>query len=277
MSLSFLVVIFDKEIENSLTINSIINSNYNFRGCNLLVWNNGPNRLYDKNISKLENKGINVDIIENIENVALSYVYNSFIKKYNTDSYVLLDDDSNLNDDFFFSLNISTKNNILFPLISSNGIVYGPKINKRIVNVDCKLKENDKIMAIGSGITIGSSVCDELIRTYGDVFDERFFLYGVDTTFCYRINKSINCDNIKIIKGFEHSLSRLNSKQSTFRLKERAYDEALRTKYYSNWPNIVVLKVLIYHLYRIIRFKNKIISIKEFITAFLNGKHYRAR
>ena len=113
------------------------------------------------------------------------------------------------------------------------------------------------------------------------MFDERFYLYGVDTTFCFRLFESDLIKYVKIISGFDHSLSRLgteNSKMTKFRRIERSYERGLKLRYYVPLPKAIylLLKTGTSVLQRLCMGKRYQVSFLYVLKAFLSGKHYRS-
>lgn len=96
------IILYNKEIENSLTINSLLNNSY--QNYDLVVINNGPNRINYKIFEEAipQGKIKNFFFEEFLDNKPLSFLYNEVINKYqNADRFILLDDDSLLDANFF--------------------------------------------------------------------------------------------------------------------------------------------------------------------------------
>jgi hypothetical protein len=277
---SFLVLLYNKEIQKSNTLLSLLCSSLIFNNCKLVIWNNGPCNLNSVNVDEFVKLGFDVDIIETIDNISLSSIYNSFFEKYISDTYVILDDDSNLHDGYLISTLSSSKNELSVPIILADDKITGPVVNGERYSDECKCSKISTIMGIGSGIIIGSNICERIKNSYGNVFDERFYFYGVDSTFFMRINKIGLGSLVRVIDGFEHSLSRLeieNAETTKFRKKERAYDLALQIKFYDS-PLIAlkkIVKMLIIFFNNLFFLKNQNISLYHFIFAMLRGKHYK--
>jgi hypothetical protein len=277
---SFLVLLYNKEIQKSNTLLSLLCSSLIFNNCKLVIWNNGPCNLNSVNVDEFVKLGFDVDIIETIDNISLSSIYNSFFEKYISDTYVILDDDSNLHDGYLISTLSSSKNELSVPIILADDKITGPVVNGERYSEECKCSKISTIMGIGSGIIIGSNICERIKNSYGNVFDERFYFYGVDSTFFMRINKIGLGSLVRVIDGFEHSLSRLeieNAETTKFRKKERAYDLALQIKFYDS-PLIAlkkIVKMLIIFFNNLFFLKNQNISLYHFIFAMLRGKHYK--
>lgn len=101
MKVAILVVIYDKQLDGSNTLKSLLN----VRSGNLFltIVNNGPNILSpDSEIHfKLNEKFKVVEVIEHTNNKPLSILYNDFIASMDdADYYILMDDDSILTDEY---------------------------------------------------------------------------------------------------------------------------------------------------------------------------------
>lgn len=280
--IAILVLLYNKEIESSETLQSIIKSKLNFSNAKIVVWNNGPYSFIEKDVSVFELKGYSVVIRETLNNESLSVIYNSFISESSAKKYIILDDDSTLNEDYISASNILEPSQIGMPVIKNMGRTTSPKINKKVSYPGIVIKNSDKVATIGSGLVLGEGVVRELIKNYGAVFDERFYFYGIDTTFCFRVFDSKMTDRIRIISGFEHRLSRLQNEEeglTEFRRLERSYDLGLTLRYY-NYKSLgsnvnKIRKLLFQSLFCFFSNKKSKISFIYFCKAFLTGKHYR--
>tara|TARA_R110002020_G_scaffold441582_2_gene652484 strand:+ start:25 stop:885 length:861 start_codon:yes stop_codon:yes gene_type:complete len=279
--LAIVVLLFKKEISDSKTLSTLLESNLNFQNCKLTVWNNGPDELINKNLEPFMLKGFEVEVIETVENESLAKIYNRFINKNIAQKYIILDDDTQLNDLYLENAFSLDKSQVGFPLILFNGKVEGPKINYKVVrSINDKCNHNDDILAIGSGLVIGCEVTEKLKSVYNDVFDSKFYLYGVDTTFCYRLNALEQNNNLKLMSGLSHSLSRLENepeKITAFRAKERGYDVGLQWRYYSPFYKSMyrLLRLALVNLQRLAGLKKGPLDIHFVLKAYCLGRHYR--
>jgi hypothetical protein len=277
--ISFLVLLYNNEIATSTTLNTLLKSKFKFDNSKLVIWNNGTRNLNCKNIMPFKDMGLDVDIQETIHNESLAKIYNNFIKLVKSDKYIILDDDSNLNVNYLKATLNATEAELCVPIITFKRNFEGPWCNGIIVNHTKKFNADEKLMAIGSGMVIGNKVVSGIIDIYGSIFDERFYLYGVDSTFCHRVNQ-ISAIDVRIIQGFEHSLSRLvdeNELVTAFRFKERTYDHALQLRYYNPlWKSsYLVIRIGVGQLVKKIIKKKTSILLTDFFRAFITGKHYR--
>lgn len=131
MKVAILVVIYDKQLDGSNTLKSLLN----VRSGNLFltIVNNGPNILSpDSEIHfKLNEKFKVVEVIEHTNNKPLSILYNDFIASMDdADYYILMDDDSILTDEYISMISSLGKNDfdILVPRIKSikDDCIYYP-------------------------------------------------------------------------------------------------------------------------------------------------------
>ncbi|UPR28435.1 hypothetical protein IS519_09420 [Vibrio crassostreae] len=281
--LAILVVLYNKDIDDSKSIKNLskisLNDNSNML---VYIWNNGPKctSLSDSEICKAFS---NVEVHNSLSNSALSKVYNKFIETVDSDKYIILDDDSNLNQEYIDDAISLSSCSVGMPLITNNGKICNPKINglpivsKSLNNIDLR-----EIITIGSGIVIGKSIKDELIRmnVFSKVFDERFYFYGIDTAFCRCLKINGLSSRILIISGFEHDLSRFKKESKevkSFRRLERSYDRGLSLRYYFSVKQALanIFKLCLSYILGFNRELRNEIYLTHVIKAYVTGKHYR--
>lgn len=245
-SCSILVVLYNCSIDESMTLNSIENSKLDLSHINLVIWNNGPQRIDVSGSVKFKNKLCSISVIETLENKPLSEIYNNFIANYKSYYYVILDYDSDINDQYLDSIGNVNYFEVGIPIIKFNDVPRSPIINGQF-NPGPYSKKT-KVISIGSGIVIGENIAITLKNNYGNVFDERFALYGVDTTFFLRLHDVGLSDRVKLLPGFNHSLSRFECESNDvkkIRNIERSYDFALTSRFYKHHTKIIIIKTII--------------------------------
>ena len=277
---AILVLIYNKEFNESLTLSSLKASRVQFENAKLVLWNNGPKNLDSYNTSSLSDIGYNVEIRETLDNESLAKIYNFFIEENNADKYVFLDDDSTLNSKYVDDVNNSLPSEVAMPIIYSGGNIKNPKINSRTFEHGQHINEDDKIFTTGSGIVIGKKVILEVMNSFNTVFDDRYYFYGVDTTFCHRLYLCSLVGSVRIISGFEHSLSRFEVESDSvkhFRRIERSCDRGMTLRHYT--PPFTALYVLVrsvlYTLKCIVTRKKSSMSLLMLFKSFYTGRHYR--
>lgn len=280
-SAAYLVLLYRKEVNASETLNSIKQLSLKGNNSLLVIWNNGPKPLIAHDVKEFEQLGFDVIIKETVENESLSKVYNRFIDDVNSDKYIILDDDSCLNQQYIDEVYALTGDDLGVPLILSNKKLTGPRLNRKLCNKNSRVNDKDKFFAIGSGLVIGADTAAKMKSDHQQVFDERFYFYGVDSTFFFRVKQSGLSQKITIITGFEHSFSHLLKESYTvteFRLKELSYDIGLRLRYYKPLRTgiFLLLKESVSSVVKSLRNKKQKIAIKHLLTAYLSGKHYRS-
>ncbi|GAC23343.1 hypothetical protein GMES_1044 [Paraglaciecola mesophila KMM 241] len=275
MKISILVVLYSCEAKNSQTINTLISSGGARNNVQLIIWNNGPELLEDTNLEVLRNEGFEaVKIIETTNNIALSKIYNDFIKKWPSSRYIMLDHDSTLNKQYVDLALEDESIEIGVPLITVDGEVKSPSMDIRKGHEDGPYNHKDRIVGIGSGIVLSESAILMLKNRYTHVFDERFYLYAVDTTFFFRVRDAGLNEKLKLIHGFEHSLSRLeveSNEKAMFRKIERSCAIGLCTRFYFLHCKTLFLKII----------AKKILGrdtflVKTIISSIFSGRHYRS-
>lgn len=280
-SAAFMVLLYGKEIADSETLNSIKNIRLNNERFLLVIWNNGPKSIDCDNLDGFYKLGFDITIKESLENQSLAKIYNQFISEINSEKYIVLDDDSKLNQGYIDQVFRLNSTQIGVPLITCNNKLVGPKLNDRLCDLKSHVCNKDKFFAIGSGLVLGHKIAKKMQIDLGQIFDERFYFYGVDATFFFRVKKIKLNKNIKIISGFEHSLSYLKKESditTSFRLKEMSYDLGLRLRFYK--PIYAsVFKVLgesVSSIIKKFRKERQKSEAKYLLKAFFTGKHYRS-
>ncbi|MFN1551714.1 glycosyltransferase family 2 protein [Vibrio natriegens] len=277
---SYLVILFDKKPELSLTLNTILSSDNDYTDCSLVVWSNGPKSIKNElsYLNRFKEIGFSVDFYETTENESLAKIYNYFIDNYDSERYVLLDDDSTLNSDYLIDSMNSNPSFVSVPLIKHGGEIEGPILNGKICTQLGLIPEEQRFVAIGSGLIIGKDLVRKVKQSYSSLFDENFYLYAVDSTFFYRLfNIGANVD-INVIDGFEHSLSRLNKDSdpiSRFRKKERTYAILLTALHYSKYPKLKIIKLILIEFRKLILRTTTELDLRSSLFFILNRKHYR--
>lgn len=255
-----------------------------FENFKIVVWNNGPNLFSLTDRTELKRFSDQVSLVETIENRSLSDIYNKFVEMNDSDCYIILDDDTNITNDYLCAINDIHSQGVYLPLVTSKSELISPRYgNKPITNIADFTYINKEIMAIGSGLAFTCDVADQIKLRYGDVFDRRFFLYGVDSTFMCRVNK-LGC-MISLLPGFDHDLS-VNIDESykvtQFRVKENSYALGLKIRYYFNYRFLLSLLSLLYHeffkLTRGVKYRPRSrhqAVLKYVLKAIITGEHYR--
>ena len=270
--ISLVVVLYGKELQDSKTLMSLLKFEFKFN--TLLVYNNGPSLLSADNtiVCMLKNRFEQVTVIEDITNAPLSKIYNYFLKKVKSNSYVILDDDTELNENYIFMLiqNASKQEyDLVIPkIISFDARQYYPISNGVVIEKEGYIEGETNLLSISSGIVLNKSIFRKMLLNDNNIFDERYALYGVDTSFFKKITKNPDV-KICISSYLSHSLSRAESKDNYFRRKERLIDLAISTRCYPSLFNYYYfLKKLISLLFTC-EFKLAILMIH----VFLKGRH----
>lgn len=270
-----LIVLYNKKLNESVTLR-----NLNFiENSKFIIWNNGPNE-FDKTLEEYETINKTFDIIENINNTPLPIVYNTIIKNYSANKYIILDDDSDLTTGYLKSVLLLNEKSIGVPTIKVLNKIVSPSVNGKEYNNSIIIKKNDKVFAITSGLVLGKEIIEIILNSYENVFDENFIIYGADTSLFYRLIKLGIIEKIKIIDGFNHSLSEYeieSDEKSKFRQIEKGSAEGLIYRYY--YPIRIRIQIFVKYLFYSIFdfFLNKKLFFfrKYFLISLLKGKHYR--
>ncbi|EMW0511514.1 hypothetical protein ACVD54_001570 [Enterobacter mori] len=272
--LAILVLLYNRKPSESTSFNSLDKALQELStSCNnikICLWNNGPDKL-SSNID-FKSPHYDTSVIETIQNESLSCIYNQFLEKYDSEKYLILDHDSLVSIEYLNQcLNESFE--YMIPTIVTQHGVQSPKVYKLRSYIG-----NETLLGIGSGICLSNEACNVIKGKFSTVFDERFYLYGVDSTFFLRLNKIGLAKKLKISKNtITHSLSKFEKEGvaiKKFREKERSYDQALTLRYYfSLFTFVTTFKKLLGCI-----FLNKSdINFLVFISALISGKHYKSK
>lgn len=273
---SVVIVLYNCEVSDSQTIASLLNHWSNKKDLHLDIINNGPSLIDEV---PLGIKGT-FKYFQYLENRRLSSLYNEFLERNESEYYVILDDDSVLTEKYFESLESLKKQSpyadFALPKILSDGkCVYPKKIDRN----SKQISNRDGVMSISSGLVIRQRLVLQYIKQYGKVFDERFYLYGVDSSFFDRL-LSLDQEVFGCYAGnIVHSLSSNEEEAQivrAFRSLERSNDFALSTRYYFNVHKCIRLVYFIFTNPLGIG-KFKLLSFHEVLKTMLSGIHYRER
>ncbi|UOE80917.1 hypothetical protein LTQ03_05900 [Vibrio splendidus] len=276
---SFLIVLYDKNFNDSKTINNLLKHKAVLENSDIYIFNNGPNYL--KPDLEMDFGNCNVVIEQDLSNKSLSEIYNKFVEKFCSSRYVFLDDDSELTREYVVNAVNVTSEELAYPVIEFEGgsfpnVLNSPyfELNKLIGNY---LPEDLELVTIMSGIVLGAEFMKVIKQHYGQVFDERFTFYGVDTSFCYRVNYLRSESKIKLISGFPHDLSKVSDTPiSNFKRDQNSIAVALMLREYEAFPKSLCKLTMwvIVEIYRLLLFKdtnqNLFILIKVFVLGIRN-------
>ncbi|HHO0201192.1 TPA: hypothetical protein ACRR39_002980 [Klebsiella quasipneumoniae] len=247
-----LVVIYNKQIEDSTTIKSLLLSDYSG---DLYIFNNGPDAI---NVSSscldlLQGKCSVINIAEDVNNRPLSTIYNDFLNTGDYDFYYLFDDDTMIPPNFF-ATGQHIEYDLSLPIIVSarTGDTVYPIINNKVfAEDDFPFNESDEVISIGSGLMINKSLILKFENIGIKPFDERFALYGVDYSLFRRLpflKRAGYAVRMGVSGMLHHSLSSEENNISAFRKRERLIDLILTKLHYSRrkWPLqlVSILKTL---------------------------------
>lgn len=215
-SFFILIVIYNKNPEDSSTIVSLSNTDDRFKtNIRCLICDNSEKELDDTQKRKLDCllKGLEYQYAYNCgRNKPLSEIYNETIKILRSEEYlIILDDDSVFDSDFFGKISHAIGENkdidLFLPVIYYNDIVVSPAVLKGfkghyIKNIKTGRIKCKNITAINSGMVIKAKFLKEEFEGY----DERIKFYFTDNDFMskydsthkelfvldYRMNHTLN-------------------------------------------------------------------------------------
>lgn len=277
-----LVILYNKEIKDSMTVRHLLKCEL-LLNTKVVIWNNGPSSVQFTDSESMFNEyGYCFEYIESLNNCSLAEIYNEVFDRNHALRYIILDHDSQISDVYLKDVSLISSNEVGMPKIYVNNTLVNPCIDMRPIENPPDDLGSKIITTIGSGLVIGNSIASLIKENFGNVFDERFVLYGVDTTFCYRLSMLKIQNPIKIIHGFEHSLSRLGLEKErietlVFRKKERSCDLGLRIRFYRAGRVSGLFSFFLSFFKRLVLRKEQQYNFFIVISCILLGKHIRKR
>lgn len=273
----FLIVLYNKVVEESTTVITLLESD--ITNAKIIIHNNGPAEvlLSSHILNAFNEKHINVELVNCVQNKPLSILYNQFLSSNpDYDKYVLLDDDSVITREYVDQLHMSDYE-LLLPRISSvqDGTIYYPILNESVITGD-KFLATKGLFSIGSGLILTSGFLDKFVKVNFKPFDEKFALYGVDFSLFRRMNilsEQGEFFKVKTAGEIIHSLSRTDGVESKFRREERLIHFSLTTR---NYPSYYQCYIFLKRSIKEILFF-RVRNLYVMYDAFLHGSHPRCR
>ncbi|MCH5239336.1 MAG: glycosyltransferase [Muribaculaceae bacterium] len=231
-SKTILVVIYKKNINDSITLQSLRNFLKKEDNVNeLIIWDNSSeyNSKEEINNFSLSFKDTKIRYIPAIENTPLSKIYNYIISLVSTSWLILLDDDTNLTDVYFNELNSVFKSifdipNLILPQIYFNNQLVSPAkqffiFGKRIKFIKNGLIKAKHSTAINSGMCINVQYLKEKFPGY----NEKINFYGTDNDFMLKYsdhNTFFYVLNTKLTHTLNLFSDLINNKDVSFRIED---------------------------------------------------------
>ncbi|WP_295466709.1 hypothetical protein [uncultured Pseudomonas sp.] len=217
----------------------------------LLIWNNGPQTLGEaERQSLLAAPGwARVFIEEDLGNPPLSRVYNQALR-LGAERLVIFDQDTVVDGRYLAALGREAE--LLVPLVLGAGAIRYPHQYKQVVTEEGPL-EPQATVTISSGMCLSQGLAERIAARHGDVFDERFALYGVDVSFFLRVQALAREAPVELLCAgiLDHSLSELEAEtpaQRRFRDIEKFYVALLLRLHYKGASRTKVLRYLVRQL-----------------------------
>jgi len=245
----FLVVLYGLRPRDSATLRSLLAQPLASLPADsgLLVWNNGPQALDEAERQDLlaAPDWTQVLIAEDLGNPPLSQVYNQALQQ-GAERLVVLDQDTVVDGRYLQAL--SREAELLVPLVLGAGAIRYPHQHKAVVTEEGPL-DPQATVTISSGLCLTQGLAQRIAARHGDVFDERFALYGVDVSFFLRVQELAREEPVQLLCAgvLDHSLSELEAEtpaQRRFRDIEKFYVALLLRLHYKGASRGKVLRYL---------------------------------
>ncbi|OCG41679.1 glycosyltransferase family 2 protein [Gilliamella sp. Bif1-4] len=287
MKITAIIILYNENIENSKTFESLLNSDRSDITLNVIIWNNGPKSLnlqeFRQCKSVCDSKNISLSIYENLHNIALSKIYNFFINRESFDFFTILDQDSILNNDFFQNIKINNDFDVIIPQVYSAGWISKenslcfPIYHENRKIFDKKAFIMGEIESISSGLTLSNQLIKYISKSKQEIFNERYALYAIDTSFFLNLIALKQTEFKGICVGkINHSLDfnlQDRKKVSPMRRLEMEYSKVLNKIFYDKKSRLNIF------LYLLRKFTRREYSYSEFlklIKCLFKKKHPRS-
>lgn len=222
-----LIVLYKKSIQESESLQSILQSEHDFSQYKLVIWDNSPVKMLDKRDIEVIKEKICVDYIHNSHNESLSIVYNEVVEKYEKDySFIIVFDHDTLIPSYFFNKTeiavskISRKCRLILPKVKANSALVSPArlywfYGRRLEKVSSGYMDSKNKTAINSGMIIDMHLFIDGFR-----YDTALNFYGIDNCFMEFYAKKYPLFYVLDVE-LNHSLDFFNGNESFERRLER--------------------------------------------------------
>lgn len=287
MSFSIIVILYNSSINNSTTLQSMLNADLPEGSVSLSIWNNGPSLLDKADIDTYQglaqSKGISVEVQQDIRNIALSKVYNFVVDKGNFDFFIPLDQDTQLAKDFFIKIEQQQALDLVLPIVYAEGqgdlirFPFNTKTKQAVV--DEQVVDTRAITSVTSAMAINKRLVALFKQHNLTVFDESFAFYGIDTAFFLNLHRVAATEQVACgcFGRIEHSLSTYVQEN-----KQASYRRSIEFLYYAilyrlNYKNKSRLSMLFFLLSRLLKGRIKDFkSLKNALYCIIYKRHPRA-
>lgn len=249
-----LIVLYKKNIQESESLQSILQSDYDFSQYKLVIWDNSPVKMLDKQDFEVINEKICVDYIHNSRNESLSIVYNEVVEKYEkTYSFIILfDHDTLIPSDFFYKTEtavsrVSRKCRLILPKVKANSALVSPAklywfYGRRLEKISSGYMNSKNKTAITSGMII-----DMHLFLDGFRYDTALNFYGIDNYFMEFYAEKYPLFYVLDVE-LNHSLDFFNGNESFERHLER-FQNMLDAIFYINSRGILRRNLCKFYLF----------------------------
>ncbi|MDY4334627.1 glycosyltransferase [Pectobacterium brasiliense] len=284
MKINAIIVTYNTELTKSETVKSVFEAKLDNIELTITIWNNGPKLLgnidLEKYIEQCKSLNISSDIYQDIRNTSLSKIYNFLLKKGKHDFFVILDQDTKINPDFFYNIIENSDSEIICPQVyleNHNNQLDTPVYRDTLKHVPLGNFNAKNILTCGSGLAISRSLCEKTLSHSGFIFDERYAFYLADDSFLLNINR-FNYVKGTCIGEIHHNLSGFGCNYKDMKESsklEHGYALILRKTNQRNKNNIA--KNIFHSIKFIYKSKCNYTTALKIFKCALTGKHPRSK
>jgi GT2 family glycosyltransferase len=179
-------------MRDSITLSSLLKQDLPSDDVRVVIWDNSPESVSDeKIIDDLNQRFKSVEFIHSPENTSLSVIYNSMIRNNTAALYVFLDQDSELSPTYIRSVIEAAAENpkisLFAPQVRAQNLLVSPGSfktfkGKLFESISPGIQPSQGMTIVTSGMTVRPS----LFKKTGLWFNEKLWLYAIDTDFFLR-------------------------------------------------------------------------------------------
>jgi len=254
--LTILICLYNKKIDESCTITSLIKNKIPEDFISIVLWDNSSTKLDDISIVLLKKKFKKFQYYHTPQNLSLSKIYNNVISYLKKDSYLMICDHDTLIPKLYFEILksqilIYPNEDLFLPKIYESSKIISPKKNYyiktvNIKNLNCGVISAKNTIAINSGMVISNRFFMKGFR-----YNEKLNFYGTDT---YFMNEFIKYKDTLVILDVKLKHSLTFNETDDIDKKIEIFKEILRSN------SIVYSKSLI--KFQLVKLNNLIVAVK---------------
>ncbi|MBA5603006.1 MULTISPECIES: glycosyltransferase family 2 protein [Pectobacterium] len=196
MKINAIIVTYNSTLIKSDTIASVFSASLDKISLTITIWNNGPELLNSNDVNeymeKCQSLNISSSIYQDIRNISLSKIYNFILKRGEHDFFVILDQDTKINPDFFSNIEKNSDCELICPQVyieNNDNKLDSPVYRDSLKKIPTGYFNANNMLTCGSGLSISRLLYEKTLKHSGFIFDERYAFYLADDSFLLNMKK----------------------------------------------------------------------------------------